>query len=84
MAQALRALLDGGARVVGLDIHRDIPIAPGTAELDALFRSEPRVVTVYLFGAQRDRRVPGPLALRGSERLGFNDVLPDGDTEVDS
>ena len=80
IAQALRRLLDAGARVVGLDIHRDLPIEPGAAELDALFRAEPRLVAVYLFGAQRDRRVPGPVALRGTEQLGFNDVLPDGDT----
>jgi adenylate cyclase len=80
VATAVRKLLDAGARVVGLDIHRDIPIEPGADELDALFRSEDRVVAVYLFGAQRDQRVPGPAALRGSERLGFNDVLPDRDT----
>lgn len=80
IAAALRRLLDGGARVVGLDIHRDIPIDPGTDELEALLRGEDRVVAVYLFGTQRDQRVPGPAALRGTERLGFNDVLPDGDT----
>ncbi len=80
LAQALRRLLDAGARVVGLDIHRDIPIEPGSAELDALLRSENRVIAVYLFGTRREQRVPGPAALRGTERLGFNDVLPDGDT----
>ncbi len=80
VAKALRLLLDGGARVVGLDIHRDIPIEPGAAELDALLTKESRVVAVYLFGTQRDQRVPGPVALRGTERLGFNDVLPDRDT----
>ena len=80
VATALRRVLDAGARVVGLDIHRDLPIAPGTAELDALLRSEDRVVAVYLFGNRREQRVPGPAALRGTERLGFNDVLPDGDT----
>ncbi|MGH7289660.1 MAG: CHASE2 domain-containing protein, partial [Myxococcota bacterium] len=80
IASALGRLLDAGARVVGLDIHRDIPIEPGTAELDALLRGEDRIVAVYLFGTQRDQRVPGPAVLRGTERLGFNDVLPDGDT----
>jgi len=80
VASALRNLLDGGARVVGLDVHRDIPIDPGTEELDSLLRGEDRIVAVYLFGTQRDQRVPGPAALRGTERLGFNDVLPDGDT----
>ncbi len=80
VATALRRLLDDGARVVGVDIHRDIPIEPGAAELDALLRSENRVLAVYLFGTQRDQRVRGPAALRDTERLGFNDVLPDGDT----
>jgi adenylate cyclase len=80
VASALGRLLDAGARVVGLDIHRDIPIEPGATELDALLRAEDRIIAVYLFGAQRDQRVPGPAALRDTERLGFNDVLPDGDT----
>jgi adenylate cyclase len=80
VAAALRRVLDGGARAVGLDIHRDLPIAPGSDELDWLLRNEERVFAVYLFGNRREQRVPGPAALRGTERLGFNDVLPDGDT----
>jgi adenylate cyclase len=80
IAAALRRLLDDGARVVGIDIHRDLQIEPGSAELAELLRNEDRVFAVYLFGTRREQRVPGPAALRDSERLGFNDVLPDGDT----
>jgi adenylate cyclase len=82
MTSALRALGEAGARVIGLDIYRDLPVPPGEARLGALLRSEPRIVAVRKFGDSDSEGIPGPPALSGTDRVGFNDILVDADGRV--
>lgn len=82
LAAALRALLDAGAGAIGLDLYRDLPVAPGVDAFDRLLREEPRVVAVHKFGALDDEGIAGPGALEGSDRIGFNDLLLDADGVV--
>ena len=42
LAKGLRALVRAEARVIGLDIYRDLPVPPAAARLEAL-RGEPRI-----------------------------------------
>ena len=79
MTRALRELLDAGAKVVGVDIYRDLPVPPGTRGLADLLREEERVVGVQKFGSQGESSVPGPPALQGTQRVGFNDLPLDGE-----
>jgi adenylate cyclase len=79
LAKALRELLDAGARVVGLDLYRDLPVPPGTSALSQLLRDEARLVAVSKFGSAGEPSVPGPPALEGTGRVGFNDVPLDGE-----
>jgi adenylate cyclase len=73
--EALRAL---GPRAIGIDIYRDVPVPPGSAELDAALRRDGRVVAVTKFAEGSSGGVRPPAALRGTEQIGFNDVVVDG------
>jgi adenylate cyclase len=80
LAKGLRALVRADARVIGLDIFRDLPVPPGAARLEALLRSERRILAVSKFAGADSDGIPGPPALRGSGRVGFIDqpLDPDG------
>jgi adenylate cyclase len=82
LADAMGVLLDAGARVVGLDIYRDLPVAPGQEIFERLLAEEPRIVGVRKFGDLGSEGIPGPPALEGSGRVGFNDLLVDRDDRV--
>ena len=77
LAEALRVLVDGGVGTVGLDLYRDLPVSPGVEFLAEILRDESRIVAVKKFGDPSREGIPGPAVLESSERLGFNDLLPD-------
>jgi adenylate cyclase len=82
LTEALRALLAGGALAIGLDLYRDLPVAPGVEGFERVLREEPRIVAVQKFGALETEGIAGPRALEGSGRTGFNDLLLDRDAIV--
>jgi adenylate cyclase len=82
LTSALRALVDNGARAVGLDIYRDLPVPPGDQQLVALLQSQPRIVAVEKFADEHSEGIPGPSVLEGTERIGFNDIIVDQDGAV--
>lgn len=75
--RAIETLLAGGAAVVGVDKFRDIPVPPGTAELEALLAAHKNVVWAMLIGEPGTLRVQPPRVLRGSARAGFSDIVDD-------
>lgn len=77
LAEALQALVDAEAEAIGLDIYRDLPVSPGVEILARVLREEPRIVGVMKFGDPALEGIPAPVALKGSGRVGFNDLLPD-------
>jgi adenylate cyclase len=82
LADALRALQAGGPEAIGLDLYRDLPVAPGVDAFARVLREEPRIVAVRKFGALDAEGIAGPEALEGSGRTGFNDLLLDRDGVV--
>ncbi|HEU5311412.1 MAG TPA: CHASE2 domain-containing protein, partial [Candidatus Eisenbacteria bacterium] len=72
--EALRAL---GPRAIGLDIYRDVPVPPGSADLDEALRRDQRVIVVTKFAEGSSSGVRPPAALQGTEQVGFNDVVVD-------
>jgi len=82
MAEVLKKLLANNPRAVGVDLYRDIPVAPGSDELNALLAGDKRVIFIEKFGKDSSKRVAGPAVLRGTERIGFSDVTPDDDGVV--
>ena len=82
LAEGLRALARAEARVIGLDIYRDLPVPPGSRQLERLFRSDPRILAVRKSTAVDAEGIPGPPALRATGRVGFNDQVLDADGVV--
>ncbi len=78
IAQALEILHDAGARVIGLDFFRDIPIEPGNAELVQTLSRLPNVVAIEK--AFWDTIAPPPGI--PPERVGFADLTEDKDFRV--
>jgi adenylate cyclase len=76
-AIVIERLLRGGARAVGLDIYRDVPVPPGTQRFHDLLRQDPRTVVVTKFSEGTRHGVRPPPVLEGTDQVGFNDILVD-------
>jgi len=81
LLRTLELIVELGARSVGVDIYRDIPVGPGTEELNARLPELYQVVMVHHIGRGGRYSIPAPAVL-GPEQLGFNDVIPDSDGVV--
>ena len=79
LARTIEAIGAHGARAIGIDIYRDLPVAPGSEELDAVLLGSPRVVFLSRFADETSPAVGPPKVLEGSQQVGFNNVLLDGD-----
>ena len=66
-------------RAIGLDIYRDVPVAPGTSELEAVFRS-----TSNLIGIEKaigEKTKPSPI-LKQQDRVALADLVKDADAKI--
>ena len=81
LTELLTTLARQRPAVIGVDKYRDIPVPPGTAELDQLLRQTQNVVWIFRFGSGASL-IPPPAALRDTDRAAFNDVVDDPDGVV--
>ena len=77
LAEALDTVAASGARAVGLDIYRDVPVPPGQDELAATLRRHAQIVAPMMLPQGNRPGVAPPSALKGSERIGFTDMIVD-------
>lgn len=77
LARAAETVARYGPRAIGLDIYRDVPVPPGSEALEAVFRRDRRIIVVTKFGEGQSDGVPPPAALKGTDQVGFNDILVD-------
>ncbi len=82
MVEVLESLLAHDPRAIGVDLYRDIPVPPGTEELNGLLTSDKRIVIIEKFGEDSSKRVAGPAVLRGTDQIGFADLVIDDDGVV--
>lgn len=82
LADVLRILLQYHPRAIGVDLYRDLPILPGTEELQTVVTSNPHIVMVIKASDDDAPRVPPPTWLKESEQVGFSDMLVDADGVV--
>lgn len=83
VADALERLAAQDPVAIGLDIHRDLPFEPGHDRLDAVFRRIPNLVGIAKIVGTWERETVGPSpVLEQLGRVGFNDVVVDGDNTV--
>ncbi len=82
LADVLQRILAAKPRAVGIDLYRDLPADTEDERLPALFARDDRLVAIEKF-PDRDRPgTPAPPWLRGSDQVGFSDVLLDEDGVV--
>lgn len=77
LAEAIAILEAKNPRLIGLDMHRDVPQAPGRDALLQVLRS-PRLITITNLGETELDRIPPPPNVP-PERVGFNDIPVDQD-----
>ena len=82
MVEVLEKLLAYEPRAIGVDLYRDIPVPPGTDDLNKLLTRDKRVFVIEKFGEDSSKRVAGPAVLRGTGQIGFADVVVDDDGVV--
>lgn len=78
VAQVIKTLAQYQPRVIGLDLHRELPQEPGHAELMQQLRSA-EVVTIMTFAEDGTIGIPAPSGI-SSTQIGFSDfpIDPDG------
>jgi adenylate cyclase len=77
LAQALERLVQYQPRVIGLDLYRDLPIPPGSEQLEAVLRDQSQIIAAMKFGDDTAIGIAPPAVLAQTERVGFNDILVD-------
>lgn len=77
LAQVLEKLEQNGARLIGVDKYRDIPVPPGESQLNQTLTKNKNIIWITKFGKNGNQRVPPPAALVGSDQIGFNDLADD-------
>jgi adenylate cyclase len=77
LARAIEIVAGGAPRAIGVDIYRDIPVPPGTPELESALTRHPHVVVVTKFAGGGSDGIPPPPAVRNPAQIGFNDMLVD-------
>jgi adenylate cyclase len=74
LAKALKNILQHKPRAIGLDIYRDIPVPPGSEELNSILEKHSNIIAATTFG---QGGVPPPAVINDTEQIGFNDILVD-------
>ena len=80
IAQTLAKLQKYQPKVIGLDLYRDLPQAPGHQELLTQLKA-PNVVAIYKLSDSESQGVPAPPGIP-PDRVGFNDFVLDTDGVV--
>jgi len=69
VAKVLEILTHYHPRAVGLDIYRDIPVPPGSKELDTILTKNHNIITAMKFGGDEKVGVPPPPALKNTDQI---------------
>ena len=77
LAAVLAAVFAGTPKAVGVDLYRDLPMAPGNQELQAIQRAHDNLYWVFKLPDVGNIGVPPPPALRGTGREVLSDQMPD-------
>jgi adenylate cyclase len=82
-AEVITRLAEHQPRAIGLDIYRDVPVEPGHAGLEEVFRNTPQLVGIRKVAGENERdTVAAPPVLAELGKVGANDVLADADNTV--
>lgn len=77
LAAVLAAVFAGGPKAVGVDLYRDLPMAPGNQELQAIQHAHDNLYWVFKLPDVGNDGVPPPPALCGTGREVLSDHVTD-------
>ncbi|RMH75760.1 MAG: diguanylate cyclase [Cyanobacteria bacterium J007] len=80
LAEALWKLQGRSPRAIGLNLFRDLPVEPGSEQLQRAFENIPNLIGVESLPDGENSSVDPPNGL--GDRVGFNNVLVDPDGKV--
>ncbi len=82
-AEVIEKLRSQSPRAIGLDIYRDVPVAPGHSELAEVFKTTPNLVGIQKVVGETGREtVAPPPILAELGQVGANDIITDADNTV--
>ncbi|MBL1208463.1 CHASE2 domain-containing serine/threonine-protein kinase [Geminocystis sp. GBBB08] len=81
LAKALTILLENNPRGIGIDLYRDLPVAPGSDKLARLFTDSDRISVVCKLESTNQPAVAPPPSLP-IDLVGFADIVIDKDGVV--
>ncbi|MGI0482982.1 CHASE2 domain-containing protein [Geminocystis sp. CENA526] len=81
LAQALTILLKSNPHAIGVDLYRDLPVAPGSDKLNDIFRESDRTFVVCKLDSATQPSVSPPPSLP-LDFIGFADIVLDQDGVV--
>lgn len=79
LATSLNNIRQHQPQSIGLDIYRDLPIAPGQTELNQVFQDSDNIIGIYKIAGER---VAQSEVLMERNQVGFADQILDGDGKV--
>ena len=77
VAKILDMLTHYHPRAIGLDLYRDMPVVPGSKELEMILTKNRNIIAPMKFGGADKVGVPPPPALKNTDQVGFNDIIVD-------
>ena len=80
LADLLERVTSWHPRAIGVDIYRDIPVAPSTGKLEAVLKAHPEIFWVFKLAEGTDGNHPEivpPTPLIGTDRAALADIAAD-------
>lgn len=78
LAQALTKIVEHQPLAIGVDLYRNLPVPPGSTELEQVVLGNPQIVMIKKFGDLSSPGVPLPAFLKeDSPQTGFSDLVID-------
>jgi diguanylate cyclase (GGDEF)-like protein/PAS domain S-box-containing protein len=82
LVQVLERIQKMNPRAIGLDLYRDIPLSPGTSQLQKFLETNANVIGIEQLADQSGSQVAPPPVLEKAKRVGFNNIILDSDQRV--
>lgn len=83
LAEILEKIRQAQPAVLGLNLHRDLPVGPGQAQLKQLFQTTPNLISVAKAVADKSSaEIPAPQALEALGQTASSDLIPDPDGKL--
>lgn len=83
LAEAIATIRQANPAVIGLNLHRDLPVGEGQAQLEQLFHTTSNLIAVEKVVADSPTaEVPAPSTLKALQQVAFSDLLPDPDGKL--